>query len=149
MSEHNDLLTAVVEHELAMFLAVQNEGGPASCQQQPDVFRAMRRKNHAPRSTAMLASYLRDLQLAEAQGRNLMTEKYARMDNLIPPLSTNPLIDVIVKAETDALLAAARNNPDSIRLVSNGQAFARYLRCELETMSDETLRLYSQELGRG
>jgi len=36
-------------------------------------------------SKEMLESYFDDLVIAQKKGRNLVTEKYARMDNLIPP----------------------------------------------------------------
>lgn len=146
-STQQQLVDEIVERELAMFVAVRNEGGTASCQEQPDSFRLMRRMNHFVHNEPMLRSYLLDLKRASASGRNLMVEKYARMDNRIPPISTSPLLDVIVNAELASLREAARLWPEIIkRHDDNGVNFARYLRCELETLSDQTLELYAEEL---
>ena len=49
----------------------------------------MRRMNHCTHDTATLESYLDDLKNAAAEGRNFMIEKYARLDNRLPPLSHN------------------------------------------------------------
>lgn len=143
----SQLIEEIVDRELAMFLAVQNEGGPAACQQQPDNFRLMRRMAHIVHTVPTLTSILRDLQQASAVGRNLMVEKYARMDNRIPPISTSPLLDSIAAAELEALHEACRVWPEVIRPhADGGESFARYLRAELETLSDGTLELYAEEL---
>ena len=39
---------------------------------------------------------MKDLEDAEESNRNLLEEKYARMDNLIPQIKENPLIEEIV-----------------------------------------------------
>lgn len=54
-------------------------GGPASCQMRPDTFKIMRKSQAATWSDELLASYLEDLKTATREGRNIMTEKYARM----------------------------------------------------------------------
>jgi len=97
----------------------------------------------------MLSSYEEDLQRAKQQGRNLLTEKYARMDDVIPPLTINPLIEVIVDIETDwqrqlenlypALFVRCCRQTDRD---GNGSDFSIYLRGELETYSETTLDLY-------
>lgn len=141
------LLAEIIERELVMFLATPNEGGTASCQQQPDSFRIMRRMAHEPLSQASLVSYLEDLRRAESEGRNFMIEKYARMDDRLPPLGDSPLLDVIADAETAFMREASARFPHVI--VSDGSgAFKNYLRCELETLSPATLELYAQDLDR-
>ena len=141
------LLAEIVERELAMFLATNNEGGVSVCQTRPDAFRAMRKMAHSAHDDALLASYLDDLRQAEAQGRNVMVEKYARMDDRLPPLSTSPLLDQIADAEQAFLQDAQRRYPHVIK--SNGQGmFRRYLRCELETLSPRTLALYAAQIDR-
>ena len=141
------VLAEIVERELAMFLATNNEGGVSACQTRPDTFRAMRRMAHSAHDDAVLASYLADLQQAEADRRNFMVEKYARMDDRLPPLSTSPLLDEIADAEEAFLQDAQRRYPNVIK--SNGQGMFRlYLRCELETLSHRTLELYAAQVRR-
>lgn len=141
------VLYEIIERELAMFQAVQNEGGTAECQQRPETFRVLRHMAHAPHDDAVLASYLEDLRQAAEQGRNMMVEKYARMDDRLPPLSTSPLLDEIADAETAFLEAARTQYPHVIK--SNGAGiFRHYLRCELETLSPATLELYAREVRR-
>ena len=139
------LLAEIIERELVMFLATPNEGGTALCQQRPDSFRIMRRMAHEPLSNQTLASYLEDLRRAEQAGRNFMIEKYARMDNRLPPLSTSPLLDEVADAEEAFMRAASAQYPHVVVPDSRG-AFKKYLRCELETLSPQTLALYAQDL---
>lgn len=145
MEKREQILDEIVERELAMFLATPNEGGTASCQERPKTFRLMRRMAHSSHQDEFLLSYLNDLRAAEKAGRNFMLEKYGRMDDRLPPLSTNPLLDKIADAETEFLDQAARELPDMIRLESL-ENFRRYLRCELETLSDASLELYHAEI---
>lgn len=141
------VLAEIIERELVMFLATSNEGGVSVCQTRPDTFRAMRRMAHVVHDTAVLESYLADLRQAEADGRNVMVEKYARMDDRLPPLSESPLLDAIADAEQAFLQDALRRYPHVVQ--SNGQGlFRRYLRCELETLSPGTLELYAAEVRR-
>ena len=141
------LLAEIVERELAMFLATNNKDSVSVCQTRPDAFRAMRKMAHSAHDDALLASYLDDLRQADIQGRNVMVEKYARMDDRLPPLSTSPLLDKIADAEQAFLHDAQRRYPHVIK--SNGQGmFRRYLRCELETLSPRTLELYAAQVSR-
>lgn len=146
-TERDALLDEIIERELAMFLETPNEGGVASCQQRPETFRVMRRMAHVTHDDDTLRSYLEDLRAAESSGRNFMLEKYARMDNRLPPLSESPLLDEIADAENAFMEEAARMRPDRIRRNSSGM-FRRYLRCELETLSPRTLELYAREVRR-
>ncbi|MBQ7585345.1 MAG: DUF4125 family protein, partial [Desulfovibrionaceae bacterium] len=77
--DRNACLEAIVDLEWKMFSAVQNVGGRASCQNDPQTFRIMRLSQCATWDDALISSYLDDLKLATLEGRNLMTEKYARM----------------------------------------------------------------------
>lgn len=139
------LLAEIIERELVMFLATPNEGGTAICQQRPDSFRVMRRMAHEPLNTDTLASYLDDLRNAELAGRNFMIEKYARMDDRLPPLSVSPLLDEIADAEEIFMRDASAKYPNVI-VPDNRRAFKKYLRCELETLSPGTLALYARDL---
>ena len=87
-----------------------------------------------------------------------MTLKYARMENLISPLSVNPIIDEIVQMQLEAQREMLLRYP---RILSRGRpleddgsastSFKTYLRGELETYSDKTLELLHgdiQQIGR-
>ena len=77
------------------------------------------------------------------QGRNLITEKYARMDNLIPPINRNPLIKSIVALESFWLRDLHDRFPLAVRC--DGR-FEVYALGELETYSDQTLALYFRDV---
>ncbi|SDF26826.1 DUF4125 family protein [Desulfovibrio legallii] len=141
------LLREIVERELEMFLATPNEGGPAVCQQRPEGFRIMRRMTLGVLREATLAAYADDLRRAAAAGRNLMVEKYARMDDRLPPVREDPRMDALVAAESAFMDAAAKAYPHVIRRDAGG-GFARYLRCELETLSPGTLAAYGEDVAQ-
>ncbi len=146
-TERDALLDEIIDRELAMFLETPNEGGVSACQQRPETFRVMRRMAHVTHDDETLRSYLEDLRAAKAGGRNFMLEKYARMDDRLPPLSDSPLLDEIADAENAFMEEAARIRPDRIRR-NGSDIFRRYLRCELETLSPRTLDLYAREVRR-
>lgn len=139
------VLDVIIDMELAMFLATTNEGGMAACQQKPEAFRMMRWMAHCIHNEATLLSYYNDLQAAQINDRNLMVEKYARMDNRIPPVSTSPLVDSIAESESAWLEEAVALYPHALK-GNGGQTFKRYISCELETLSDETLEHYQNEV---
>lgn len=150
------LISKIVELELAMFLAVNAEGNP-SCRESPDGFRTHRNAQFSAWSEACLLSYLSDLENAAAEGRNLMTYKYARMDDLIPSENESGYIEKILNMqikwqsevikEYPGLMKRARglrDEDDSVLDVS----FERYLRAELESYSAGTLELLWKDAGR-
>ncbi len=139
--ERAALVDAVIAEELDMFLDVQNRGGTSFCQEHPQTFRTMRRTSHSVQSDAFLQSYLEDLRQAKAAGRNLMVEKYALMENLIPELSEDARIGMIVQAEGQWRDTLALLYPDIFR-PDAGAHFRVYLSCELQTLSAKTLALY-------
>lgn len=143
--EREEALAEIVQRELAMFLATPSEGGPSACQQRPETFKLMRHMAHSAHGDAFLNSYLDDLRMAEEEGRNFMLEKYALMDELIPPLSQSPLLDEIADAETGYLDEAARMYPQIMKR-DGSDAFRNYLRCELQTLSPRSLELYADEI---
>ena len=148
MDSTEQLITDILDMEWAMFQRVHSES-PASCQSMPDNFRKIRGSLFAACSREVLASYLSDLTIGQAQGRNFLVEKYARMDNRIPRLNDNPLIDIIVNIETawqedikfryPALYDRVCRSTDAI---DDGSNFSIYLRSELETYGDRTIELY-------
>ena len=105
-------------------------------------------------SQETLDAYAKHIGEAMSSGRNLMTEKYARMDDLIPPPNTNPIIDSIVKIEADWQSDLRRRYPHFLARrrgeyfddSKETEAFVRYLKSELETYSDETLESYFRDI---
>lgn len=153
-SKNNDIINEIVECELIMFLSVPAEGDPA-CRESPDNFRMHRSAQFSSWSEDTLSSYLKDLETAEIKGRNLMTYKYARMDELIPSENNNPLIESIISAQISWQKQIIEEYP---KLMQNGRgltddddsvlevSFERYLRAELESYSERTLELLSADV---
>jgi len=151
MGEREELIQGILQAELDMFLAVQARE-PVSCQQDPEGFRVHRAAQFSVWSDETLASYREDLERAAEQGRNLMTLKYARMENLIPKLHddilVDNLIDQIVNIEVEwqqemivkypYLMRRGRPLNDEEEGLQT-TSFVKYLRGELETYSPETL----------
>lgn len=158
MDWKEELIAKIIEIEWDMFSSVKNRGGKASCQEQPEVFKAIRSSNFAYWSEETLESYWwNDLLEAQKQKRNLMTEKYARMEGMMPSAGdteTASLIDKIVKQECQWLEDIVMKSPhlkparpihsvdDSPYVVSS----ETYSRGELATYSKKTLELYLQDV---
>ncbi|MFC1847802.1 DUF4125 family protein [Chloroflexota bacterium] len=139
-----ELLKEITDIELRMFLSLQTVY-PSACQEQPETFRLMRTASFKVLSDETLESYLEDVREALDENRNLMELKYARIDNLIPCLNENPLIDKIVEIEGRWLEELAGRYPHTFRGRTDYSA-GIYLRSELETYSDKTLELYHRDV---
>jgi hypothetical protein len=164
-----ELINRIVEGEWKMFQDVPNIGGKASCQEDYRTFKINRYGQDASWSEDVLESYLNDLNEAQKQKRNLLTEKYARMmestspieykkiANLLPVLSpeTVSLIEEIIKVilpweeeiKSRYPDIAKRGRPihsssDTLHVTS----IETYLRGELPTYSLRTLKLYLNNL---
>ncbi|MDD7384371.1 MAG: DUF4125 family protein [Actinomycetaceae bacterium] len=161
-SERDSIISEIIDAEWEMFTAVNNVGGPAACQSQDDTFRIMRTAQFATWSLDTLMSYHRDVLEARVQGRNLMTEKYARMmavthpdeyakmESLLPAISqkTFDLVDAIcaqheiwdrqVSEEFPRLRGRGRTRNDDAQLGANPTA-STYMAGELLTYSLPTL----------
>lgn len=151
MTDRQALIEEILERELEMFLSVPARY-PAACQSDPAGFRDSRSAQFSVWSIEALTSYLEDLRRAVEQGRNLMTLKYARMENLVPNLHEDPLvenlIDQIVEVQLEWQQELAVRYPSLIGrgrpLEAEGDgpgvtSFVTYLRGELETFSENTL----------
>jgi hypothetical protein len=156
MDDREKLIETIVTLELEMFLSVPADG-LYSCQQDLDGFRLHRSTQFAIWSEKTLSSYLQDLHQAEAAGINLMTVKYARMEDRLERENFNPLIDQLaalqlrwqteMAAKYPHLMAAAR--PVSEKDDAAGAtSFETYLRGELETYSDATLASLFHDLSQ-
>ncbi len=158
MMEKEKLITQILEIELDMFVSVRSRY-PVACQDDPEGFRVMRSAQFVAWSEETLQSYLSDLKNAVDDGRNLMTLKYARMENLIPPLHENPQIDNMLNeivgvqmawqkemfAKYPALMSRGRPLTDTERQEAD-TSFKTYLRCELETYSLMTLTHHFRDI---
>ena len=165
-----DLTTQIIAQEWAMFDAVQNVGGRASCQNDPRGFEIMRSSQLKTWSEDVLQSYLHDLTTAAYMGRNLLTEKYAYMmedthpeeymqiRHVLPEVApeVRVKIDEIVDINVDWQKEADEKYPN---LRAKGRpltskedtpyqtSFETYLRGELKTYSPETIqRLHAYTL---
>ena len=73
------LIDEVVLREWKMFGRGNNEGGRAYCQDDWDTFHIMREAQYSTWPLSLIGNYNIELMMAEENGRNLITEKYARM----------------------------------------------------------------------
>lgn len=153
----------LAEKEWFLFRQVQNRGGPADCQSERDIFLAMRSSQFMAWTPVLWQSYERDLDEATAEGRNLLTEKYAHMMRYTFPEEYEQFKDRLpVKTEEKALLieaitaivlewaqATQKKYPwlmEISRPIYAAQdhlatSIETYTRGELETYSERTLRL--------
>ena len=154
MTEKHRIIEAILEIELQMFLTVNPEQ-TSGCQEHPESFKLHRRAQFAPWSEEALGSYLEDLHAAQAHGENLMRRKYARMQGLLPPVESSPVLDEIMRLKMDwqramfrdypAVMAGARPlTAESTR--AQMTSFETYARGELETYSERTLEFLHRDL---
>ena len=161
-----DLVEEVIRREWDQFQRTENEGGRASCQGNWPMFHQMRASQFMIWPEDLLRSYLDDLDEANRVGRNLVTEKYARMmastapdeyreriEPFIPRLSDERVarqervIAVQVAWARDfrgryPKLGAAMRVLTTAEDTPEDTSFETYLRGELGTYSDRTMALY-------
>ena len=130
----------------------------AVCQDDLETFRFMRGTQYVGWSLETIQSYYNDLVNAEREGKNLMTLKYGRMDNLIAPLNLDPLIEQIVDVQFQWQKELASKYPsltswvgrpieETVEPTMSGSVdFKNYLRSELETYSSATLKLLYRDV---
>lgn len=152
--EKEKLIEEILNYEFEMFQTVSTDQR-ASCQDDFESFCVMRGSQFSAWSMETLASYCYDLEEAKSQGKNLMTLKYARMDNLIPPLTQNELIGKIADIQLSwqrEMIARypgfmSRGRPLDESREARETSFLTYLKGELETYGDMTLHnLYKDML---
>jgi hypothetical protein len=154
METRETIIDQILALELAMFLSVPTEHRYL-CQENPENFKVHRRAQFAAWSNPTLESYLIDLQSAKTGKRNLLAIKYARMDDLLPRENFSPTIEAIVDlavqgqkqfiARYPCLMRGGRplsRQEDTPGLTS----FETYLRGELETYSEKTLKLLHDDI---
>ena len=158
------LIGNILDREWDMFQNVQNVGGRAGCQDDEKTFRLMRGAQFEAWNDAMLASYQQDLIRAEAEGRNLLTEKYgymmkwtypeeyAQICEWLPPVSAEKerLVDAILEIDIRQTRQfremypnlGRRGRPLTAAEDAQGTSVETYTRGELLTYSEDTLRCH-------
>lgn len=162
------MVESVIRLEWDQFQRTDNEGGRAACQGNWPMFHEMRLSQFLTWTPALLASYEHDLREANRVGRNLVTEKYARMmastapdiyreriEPYIPRLSGQRVARqerVIARQVAWARTFAARWPAfgGAMRVLTTAEdtpertSFETYLRGELGTYSDRTFDEYER-----
>jgi hypothetical protein len=156
MNENESILEEVLRREMEMFLAVPTEG-PCGCKENLESFLLNRRVQFLAWPAEALDGYREDLVRAAEEGRNLMTYKYARMDNLLPSENDDPLVAAIARQQVEWQEELFRDYPkfmrgarplDTSQDTARATSFETYLRAELESFSPATLALLSVEIQR-
>ncbi len=170
ISEKEQLIFDIAQAEWDLFQLVQNTGGRASCQNDPDTFFKMRMSQWMVFSEETLKSYMNDLQKAAEEGRNPIFEKYGFMmettypqefeeiEKHLPKVSkeAEQMIDEIAKIhvkwdkEVYEKYPHIRENgrvfKSSEDSVQNGSSSESYLKGEYKTYSPDTLNLIYQQI---
>lgn len=163
-----DIEKVIIELEWDMFQKVQNIGGRADCQDQRKTFAVMRMSQFESWDLDVVCSYLKDLQDARSQGRNLVMEKYAYMmeetdpayfeqiKSLLPPISDTVrllvekiIVHYMLWVEEFAIqYPNIRKNgrPAEAASIDGTTSLKNYLKCELYTYSQRTLELFIQSI---
>ena len=161
------LVENIIAMEWEAFDKVENEGGRADCQDDYDTFYIMRKSQYLTWNVPLLQSFLQDLKRAKDSGWNLISEKYARMmestckeeyDRLVDKLpfvseEKKKVVEQIVAIQVGFMEAFAKEFPvvaGNARVIHTSEdtffrtSYETYLRGELLTYSDDTLKLYGQ-----
>ena len=170
METKNPLIERIVQLEWNMFQNVKNiGGGKASCQESPDTFALMRSSQFMSWPDDAMESYIIDLVEAKKEGRNLLTEKYARMMEFTSPLEyqkviehlppealeVKPLVGKIVKITLEWEKEVKEKYPNlanrSRPIYSSedtpfSTSIETYLKGELSSYSNNTLELYYKDI---
>ena len=139
----SDLIERILQIELPWFLTV-NPQLTSECQEHPEAFKLMRQSPFETWSEQNLALHLEHLSDAQIKGKNLVREKYAKIEGSMPCENTTPALTGSVEIEERWFKEAAGKYPNIIR-GEGGAGFKLYLRCELDTFSPETLESYYQD----
>jgi len=165
----DEAVVNLVKLEFKCFDKTENEGGRAYCQNDYPTFYAMRASQYRTWTREMVDSLTKDFNEACAIGRNLVTEKYARMMkstapkeyeafcDKLPKISKEKedIVEEVVKIEVSWMEQFAKEHPNihtrarnihTYEDTANETSAETYLRGELLTYSDETLMLYARHI---
>ncbi len=170
VSETEQLIFDIAQMEWELFQNVQNTGGRASCQNDPDTFFKMRMSQWMVYSKETLESYMEDLRSSIEQGRNLIFEKYGFMMETTYPEEFEGIKEHLPKVspETEKMIdemadihvkwdkevyekyphirengRVFRSSEDSVQ---NGSSSESYLKGEYKTYSRETVELIYKQV---
>lgn len=161
-----NLAEEITKLEWQQFQLTQNEGGRANCQEDWQTFHIMRMSQFLTWPLDLQESYKKDLERADSNGRNLITEKYARMMESTAP----EIFERTIKPYIKPILEPRKNEQEKIILTQvkwaddfrncythlglamrvlktsedteENTSFETYLRGELSTYSAETFAKY-------
>nr|WP_240612666.1 DUF4125 family protein [Gardnerella vaginalis] len=160
--------TEITKLEWNQFQLTHNEGGRANCQGNWPTFRIMRMSQFLTWPLDLQESYKQDLERANSDGRNLITEKYARMmESTAPEIferTIKPYIKPILEPRKSAQeqiistqvewaadfrehyphLGLAMRVLKTSKDTAENTSFETYLRGELSTYSDATFAKYQR-----
>lgn len=163
-----NLAEEITKLEWQQFQLTQNEGGRANCQEDWQTFHIMRMSQFLTWPLDLQESYKKDLERADSNGRNLITEKYARMmESTAPEIfehTIKPYIKPILeprKSDQEQIILTQvkwaddfRNHYPHLGLAmrvlktsedtEENTSFETYLRGELSTYSDDTFAKYQR-----
>ncbi len=162
----DETIARIIEIEWDMFQHVNNIGGRASCQDNKKTFVIMRQSQFENWTDELRHAYLVYIVNAEAEGRNLIAEKYGRMMRYTAPQyyeeqikpyfpvlsekaekTIDDIIAIMVPWETEFAKKYPKLGRASRPATSEGDASGftsveTYLRGELGTYSEELLDMY-------
>ena len=138
------LIKDIIQIEWEMFSSV-NASEPNSCQEDRKTFQLMRWMSYSAFDEKLLKSFFENLKQAKEDERNLMTEKYGRMEGIIPHIAESSDIEKIAYAEQIWMKEVSQKYPLTFPTNPNNSEsnFTNYLKCELETYSEDTLSQYA------
>ena len=166
--EAQNLAEEITKLEWDQFQLTENEGGRANCQGNWPTFRIMRMSQFLAWPLDLQESYKQDFESANQIGRNLITEKYARMmESTVPEIFERtikpyikPILEPRKSAQEQIILTQVewasdfRNRYPNLGLAmrvlktsedtAENTSFETYLRGELSTYSDDTFAKYQR-----
>ena len=163
-----NLAEEITKLEWQQFQLTENEGGRANCQGDWQTFHIMRMSQFLTWPLDLQESYKQDLERANSDGSNLITEKYARMmestapeifERTIKPY-IKPILEPRKSAQEQIILTQVKWADDfrnhyphlglAMRVLKTSEdtaentSFETYLRGELSTYSDDTFAKYQR-----
>jgi hypothetical protein len=147
MTTPAQLIDQIIALELTMLQTVPVRQR-SFCQEEPQRFSLYRRAQFVSWSLRTLSSYLEDLLVAQKADVNLLTLKYAQMENLLPRRNdtqlVEPLVDAMCQWQGEFMARyphfMAQGRPLREGDTNSGEtSFETHLRGELESYSTATL----------